>query len=204
MQKTNNFALVRRPPSEIEKAEPGAKRILSGMITDTLALARKDSLRKSVFSVLTCSGEKAILEVWKVIIRQHLGGAYDVNVSDRNKAPGIIEFVQQHPTDLIIAMVNNILVPASDADDRITKAIEMLARLKAEFGLPIIAFSSFKPEFFDLAELVKQRGIDAFLWAPFEIKEAWSALEACGIVSHLTENRESRSKFEFPPFRQMP
>jgi TPR repeat protein len=37
-ENSNNFALVLRPPSEIEKAEPGAKRVLSGMVADTLAL----------------------------------------------------------------------------------------------------------------------------------------------------------------------
>jgi TPR repeat protein len=35
----NNFALVRKPASAVEKAEPGAKRILSGMVADTLILA---------------------------------------------------------------------------------------------------------------------------------------------------------------------
>jgi len=35
----NKFPLVRRPSSAVEKAAPGAKRILSGMIADTLDLA---------------------------------------------------------------------------------------------------------------------------------------------------------------------
>jgi tetratricopeptide (TPR) repeat protein len=39
MNEKDNFALVPRPPGAIEKAEPGAKRILSGMVTDTLDLA---------------------------------------------------------------------------------------------------------------------------------------------------------------------
>ena len=34
----NHFPLVRRPPSAIEKAAPGAKRILAGMVGDVLAL----------------------------------------------------------------------------------------------------------------------------------------------------------------------
>jgi hypothetical protein len=37
----NDFSLVRRPSSAVEKAAPGAKRILSGMVADTLALVRK-------------------------------------------------------------------------------------------------------------------------------------------------------------------
>jgi hypothetical protein len=39
MNEKNDLALVRRPPSALEKAEPGAKRILSGMVADALALA---------------------------------------------------------------------------------------------------------------------------------------------------------------------
>jgi hypothetical protein len=40
MNKRDNFALVPRPPGALEKAEPGAKRVLAGMVQDALALAR--------------------------------------------------------------------------------------------------------------------------------------------------------------------
>jgi hypothetical protein len=40
MNKKDDFALVRKPSSAVEKAAPGAKRILTGMIADTLALAK--------------------------------------------------------------------------------------------------------------------------------------------------------------------
>ena len=40
MNEPNDFSLVRRSPSEIEKAEPSAKRVLSGIVTDTLVLAK--------------------------------------------------------------------------------------------------------------------------------------------------------------------
>jgi len=36
----NDFALMPKPPGALEKAEPGAKGVLSGMVADTLALAR--------------------------------------------------------------------------------------------------------------------------------------------------------------------
>jgi TPR repeat protein len=39
MNETNEFALVPRPPSAIEKAESGAKRVLAGMVADVLAVA---------------------------------------------------------------------------------------------------------------------------------------------------------------------
>src|ERR1019366_4690507 len=40
MAEVDNFALVRKPSSAVEKAAPGAKRILSGMVADALDLAR--------------------------------------------------------------------------------------------------------------------------------------------------------------------
>ena len=43
----NDFALVPRPPGVIEKAEPGAKCVLSGMVADTLALVKKEQARKT-------------------------------------------------------------------------------------------------------------------------------------------------------------
>ena len=48
MNEQNDFALVRRPPSAVEKAEPGARRILSGMVADTLAVARKEQIAPAV------------------------------------------------------------------------------------------------------------------------------------------------------------
>jgi hypothetical protein len=41
MNEKEDCALVPRPPSGLEKAEPGARRILSGIVADTLALAKK-------------------------------------------------------------------------------------------------------------------------------------------------------------------
>ena len=42
MKEKGDFALVPRLPGSIEKPEPGAKRILSGMVADTLALVRRE------------------------------------------------------------------------------------------------------------------------------------------------------------------
>ena len=41
----DNFALVPRPSSAVGKPEPGAKRILSGMVADTLALVNREQLK---------------------------------------------------------------------------------------------------------------------------------------------------------------
>src|SRR6266550_4484466 len=41
MNENNEFALVPKPPGALEKSEPAAKRILSGMVADTLALGKE-------------------------------------------------------------------------------------------------------------------------------------------------------------------
>jgi hypothetical protein len=42
MNEKTDFVLVKRPSSALEKVAPGAKRVLSGMVADALALAKKD------------------------------------------------------------------------------------------------------------------------------------------------------------------
>ena len=42
MNEKNDYALVRRPPSAVEKAEAGTKRVLSSMVADALSLAAKE------------------------------------------------------------------------------------------------------------------------------------------------------------------
>lgn len=44
----NDFALIRRLPSAVEKSQPGAKRILAGMVADTLALMRDTRGRSEI------------------------------------------------------------------------------------------------------------------------------------------------------------
>jgi TPR repeat protein len=41
MNNKEEFALMRKPSSAVEKAAPGAKRILSGMVAETLVLGQK-------------------------------------------------------------------------------------------------------------------------------------------------------------------
>lgn len=74
-------------------------------------------------------------------------------------------------------MVNNIVTGAT-GESRILKVVELFAHVKAQYGVPIIALSVCKPSF-DLPELLKHGGVDAFFWVPFTLDEFRSALEAC-------------------------
>jgi hypothetical protein len=43
MNEKTDFVLVKRPSSALEKAAPGAKRVLAGMVAGTPALARNET-----------------------------------------------------------------------------------------------------------------------------------------------------------------
>lgn len=62
MTEEDNAALVRRPPSALEKAEPGAKRILSGMVADALALAQAKIQTQRLSALQPCTSTD--LESW--------------------------------------------------------------------------------------------------------------------------------------------
>lgn len=51
MNEADNFALVRKPSSAVEKAAPGAKRILAGMVADALALRKSASALEKRFRI---------------------------------------------------------------------------------------------------------------------------------------------------------
>jgi hypothetical protein len=113
MNESDDFALVPKPPSALEKTEPGAKRILSGIVSDTLALAKKPPVKR-VFRVLTCSNEEAIRGTIQIVVQGYLGETCAVIVTDRAHGSEILEFVQQQPIDLIVGHLGNIIGPLSN------------------------------------------------------------------------------------------
>jgi TPR repeat protein len=65
MSDRNDFTLVLRPPGALEKVEPGAKRILSGMVADTLALARDAALAQVDLDALVREGKRLYCRMMK-------------------------------------------------------------------------------------------------------------------------------------------
>jgi hypothetical protein len=156
---------------------PGAKRILAGKVADTPAPANNKLPDKRVLRVLTCSGDSDFSELLQATIQTHLGNGCVVEVTDRWKATEILDLVKQRSFDIIIPLVNNVIIP-THGGDRIRKTVELLANLKAQYGMPIIALSGFKPSF-DLPELLKQAGIDDFFWMPFDNGGFLPAVQRC-------------------------
>jgi DNA-binding response OmpR family regulator len=70
MIEKDNFALVPRPPGALEKAEPGPKRVLSGMVADTLALVKKESPhRNRPLRIVMLDDEPCVLDALKIIMQ---------------------------------------------------------------------------------------------------------------------------------------
>ncbi len=70
MNEENDFALVPKPPGAIEKAVPGATSILSGMVAETLALAKKEPLPKArPIRIVVVFEEEGPRESIKIILR---------------------------------------------------------------------------------------------------------------------------------------
>ena len=140
MNEKNNSALVPRPPSALEKAEPGAKRILSGMIADTLALAKKEPLAKPVFTALI--GHMGdIGDVLEMVTEFELGKYYDLRFFRFGDYCGfyveheaeLLRLAESLPFDLILVFYRG--------PDQ-----QLFARLKAQYGKPIIVVSDYGAE----------------------------------------------------------
>jgi len=98
MDEADDFALVPRPPGALEKAEPDGKRILSGMVSDTLALARNDSsLRTRPLRIVTMDDEPFMGEAMKMMLRFDLPNAEILNFTDAEAA---LEELEREAPDL--------------------------------------------------------------------------------------------------------
>ncbi len=82
MNEKENFALVRKPRNAIEKAEPGAKRVLSGMVADTLALVKKAKPPR----IVLLDDECWLREMVELVIRQCFNDAHVLQFDDGDKA----------------------------------------------------------------------------------------------------------------------
>jgi len=189
MKKKNDFALVPRPATTLEKVAPGAKRILSGMIADTLALVKKEPTTTRVFRVLTCFMDENMTEALRNAIELYLGSGGVAEATHIWGMEEILEHLKEQSVDLIIPWFNNMSLylwrdSALSLDEKLLKTVEILASLKAQYHIPILALSGYIPPSFDLPERLKQGGIDAFLWTPIpQLDQFHSALKSCGIVS---------------------
>jgi CheY-like chemotaxis protein len=104
MNEKDNFALVPRMPGALEKAEPGAKRILAGMVSDALALARRPLAPKSQpLRIVVVDDEHQYCEVIECAIRSWLRGVTVLSFHDGMEAWQ--ELVREDPAFLMMDII---------------------------------------------------------------------------------------------------
>jgi hypothetical protein len=161
MNEKNNHALVRRPSSAIEKAKPRAKRVLSGMVADTLALA------KPVFTVLLCDDQ--ISDAAEVLIKFDLEKKCSLKFIRFSSATELLKLTRKQPFDLIFMYVGNVVWNVGSGH-RFEAAAEFLGKLKSDHDKPIIVTQGM-----DLTECFEGTGVN-FIEAPWTIETFRKAL----------------------------
>jgi TPR repeat protein len=161
--KHNDFPLVRRPSSAVEKAAPGAKRILSGMVADTLVLVKKARPPR----IVLVDDENWLREFLELVIHSCIKDAVVLSFDNGDQAWQ--ELLSTDP-DLLITDINR---PGLNG----LKMLSLLAARKVKF--PILVASGFANK----KELLQYAGPDlnfSFLRKPFTI-----AAFHCELLGHL-------------------
>ena len=168
MSKNNGFALMPRPPGALEKAEPGAKRILSSMVTDTLALAKKGPPRSQrPLRIVSVDDEEVRLELVEMTISGCFKGVTVQSFQDAEEAWQ--ELSRTDPdlliTDDIMGNLNGDEIVGRLADRKVT--------------YPIIVINGYGPERDQWVLNCVKRGVDVtLLRAPYSCESLVRALES--------------------------
>ena len=176
----DNFALVPKPPSAIEKAEPGAKRVLSGMVADTLALVKKAARPKPRVVLVNDDAnmlqllESAICDFYTVLKFQSGEQAWQ---QLQREDPDILITDMQRPDDTMDGWA---MIPLL-ADKKVKYPIvvvsgysESAAKHYDETGNKAISVT-----FRDLLQQARQTLNIKALAMPFENEELLKVLKAC-------------------------
>lgn len=165
-------------PAPIGIVEPGAKRILSGMVADTLALARSEKA-KPLFTVL--AGSDHFVDLWKFLVKSKLRERYEVRILRFETETELIRLANEHPFDLVCLYLGNIFwteFKGPHQGDWLTDdfflqhMVETLAKLQRTYGKPIIATQGM-----DWSKRFSGTGV-SFLQAPFQVEEMRRAVES--------------------------
>ena len=130
MSENDNFALVPRLPGALEKAEPGAKRILSGIVADTLTLAKKEPPQKArPLRIIMVDDVDTTLESIKLVMQYLLPEA--TILAFQLAGDGLEEVERQHP-DLFTTDWTHAGMPGAEI-------LERLAAMKVKYPIFVIS-----------------------------------------------------------------
>ena len=171
MSESNNFALVPKLPGALERAEPGAKRILSGMVADTLALARKEQVAKPRGKLLIVDDEDTVRQWMRVVFKDE----YDVFMAEDGLTA--IELAEQNDIDVV---VTNIHMAGMSG-------IELLERLKfLKPDIEVIILTAHETT--DLLRQALRLGACDYINKPFDVPTMRAAISKA--MQHRRRERE--------------
>lgn len=168
MNEKNDFALVPKPPSAVEKIEPSAKRILAGMVGDALALAQVESTAKLPITMLV--GKYGRSEFLARILKTIARDQYDVMLKYFGTEAELLKLTQDQPFDLIFLDWYHVHWDSP--------FVEVLGRIKTQSGKTIFVTSGFSDDYCDLRKRCEEVGV-IYRESPFEIGQLKTVLEAC-------------------------
>lgn len=173
MNEKDNFALVPRPPGALEKTAPGAKRILSGMVADTLTLAKQPppSMTRPL-RIVMLDDESMLLEVYEAIFRQWFKDVTLLKFG--NAEEGFKELMRKDP-DLLLT---DDMMPGMNC----LELLDRLAATKATY--PMIALCGYFEE--HRIQEYANRGLNVtFLKKPFTPRQLLQIIsQLLGLSDH--------------------
>ncbi|HXT40750.1 MAG TPA: response regulator, partial [Candidatus Angelobacter sp.] len=152
----------------------GAKRILSGIVTDALALAKKEPPAKPPFTVLLQQPETP----FKTWLESKLNEKHDVRIILFKRASELLALMNQQPFDVaVVCGIEWDTLTHLEYKYRTPEAFKVLAGLNARYGKPIITMKGLATQ--ELVERLEGENELDFWYGRFSTREFWDTLESC-------------------------
>ena len=135
-------------------------------------IIEEQDLRAQELHVLIASGEPVIDSTIIDLMSQD----YSVNAVTHCVGYEIATLVEQHPFDLFILVVNNVISPLPDAGERGLQVLQLITHLKKTYGKPVVALSGAPGVSVFSEQRVKQAGADLYLTMPFDCEDFMTAI----------------------------
>ena len=136
--------------------------------------------KKNRLRVLIGNHDDLINGLIEEFINKIIKGEYDLSVTPVFLGEEILNFAKEHPIDLFIIVINNIIFRSEDlsAEHRIEKALNLVSFLSKSYNRPVIALYGW-PDDPLFPEKAKQAGANYCFKMPFKFEELKEPIEKC-------------------------
>lgn len=112
-------------------------------------------------------------EILSLLIKGHLWPEYDTAVMTASTADEVMNLAEGHPFDLFVLILSKIMFAGKrlTLKERATKLLEIIARLRATYGKPIIAMSGLWKKNSPFAKRVRLAGVSSYFDLPFDMDD---------------------------------